>query len=52
MNYSQQHTTDLTGGGFLYRCPSFFPNGKTGSRIEDDVEEKTEYNIILHFYAL
>ena len=35
MNYSQQHTTDLIGGGFLYRRPSFPHNGQTGQEIDD-----------------
>ncbi|KAH3692743.1 hypothetical protein DPMN_193897 [Dreissena polymorpha] len=35
MNYSQKHKTDLTGGGFLYRHPSFPPSDQTCQVIDD-----------------
>ncbi|KAH3699780.1 hypothetical protein DPMN_074743 [Dreissena polymorpha] len=42
MNYSQQHTPDLTVGGFLYRRPSFPSICHTGQGIDFDEEKADE----------
>ncbi|KAH3721046.1 hypothetical protein DPMN_063961 [Dreissena polymorpha] len=47
--YSQQHITDLTGEGFLYRRRSFLPKGKAGQGIDDEDDEAyNSHNILAH----
>ncbi|KAH3883556.1 hypothetical protein DPMN_007515 [Dreissena polymorpha] len=42
--YFQQHTTDLTGGGFLYHRSSFPPNGQIIQGNDDDDDDNDDYH--------
>ncbi|KAH3860043.1 hypothetical protein DPMN_022936 [Dreissena polymorpha] len=49
--YSQQNTTDLIGGRFLYRRTSLCPNGRNGQGIDDDGYDaiNVSFTKCLHF---